>query len=395
MSEREFDVLVYGATGFTGRRVARRLVKDGDGSLRVGLCARSPAKLELLGIELAGTGTVVADSTDPSSVARAVARARVVASCAGPFARYGDPVVEACVEHGCHYVDITGETSWVRGLIERHDARAKQAGVALVPFCGFDSVPADLGVLRLVREVRERFGERLGDVDGVYRLRGGMNGGSLETALTIAESVEASALDDPFLLVPEVEPSAEEREHHADPTTARTEPGTDSGLVPFFMGSINRRVVMRSDFLLRYGREFRYREYQVLGVNSLGAARAAAFGMRAATALLRTRVGRAAARNFGPGPGEGPSESAIRSGSSRLDLYGATESGRDVHLRVEADGDPGNRVTALCVAEAARAAAAGELTAARGLVTPAAAFGERLLARLEATGAWRTTWIDV
>lgn len=392
-AERDLDLLVFGATGFTGRRVARRLVAEAGSELRVGLCARSPAKLDLLGIELSSAETIVADTNDPGSVRAAVERAHVVANCAGPFARLGDVVVDACVQAGTHYADITGETVWARSILERHDATAKQRGIALVPFCGFDSVPADLGVLRLVRTARERFGEGLRDVLGVYRLRGGLNGGTLASALEIASSADPRQVADPFLLVPEVEPSDELRKHHADPEGSLTEPGGDQTLVPFFMGPINRRVVMRSDYLLRYGADLRYHEYMAVGSLDPRLASLLAKGQRAALGFLGTRLGRAAAERFGPKPGEGPSEEAIQAGSSRLDLYAETESGHPLHLRFDADGDPGNRVTALCLSQGALALRAGEHGGQGGVLTPAAAFGERLLARLERTGEWRSEWM--
>ena len=392
-NSRDIDVLVFGATGLTGRRVARRLAAEAKDDLRIGLCGRSPTKLELLGVELANTELVVADATDPISLLKAVRRAHVVASCAGPFSRLGTAVVDACVRSGTHYADITGETVWARSILERYDASAKEAGVALVPFCGFDSIPADLGVLRLVRSARERFDEGIGDVFGVYRLRGGLNGGSLASILEIAGSTSPKQLADPFLLVPEVDAPPEMIEHHADPRATITEPGSGQTLVPFFMGPINRRVVMRSDYLLRYGSGLRYREYLSAGSLDPRLGTLLAWGQGMALRLLGTRLGRAAAERFGPSPGEGPSRQAIESGSCRLDLFAETESGRELQLRFEVDGDPGNRVTSLCLAQSALALRAGEHAGQAGVLTPAAALGERLLARLERTGEWRSRWV--
>ena len=404
-SNASFDVLVHGATGFTGRRAAARLVARRPRGLRIALAGRSEAKLGALSSLLGGLPWFVAEAADPASVERAVREARVVVNCAGPFSLYGDPVVDACVEHGVHYVDITGETSWARRLIDRHDARAAESGTRIVPFCGFDSVPADLGVLALAAEAARR-GEQLRDVLGVYRIRGGLNGGTWATAMHLSGSEDSELLGDPYLMVPGVDVALGERARQADPRQPVREPATGKWCPPFFMGSINRRVVQRSALLhaergrgsAAYGPSFRYTEHQSTGGGSRTRATLSTAASRAAARLLTLRAARALARPLGPKPGEGPSERVIETGYSRLDLYAELTGGTSLHRRIEIDGDPGNRATVLSLTEAALALIEQgpelrlDTPGTGGVLTPALALGECLEQRLAKTGEWRAAW---
>ena len=402
---RDLDLLLFGATGFTGRLAAAYLREHAPPSVRWAVAGRDPARLAAVAADAGDVPAVVADVHDTEAVGRAVARTRVVASTAGPFALHGDPVVDACVEHRTHYADITGETAWVRRVIERHHERARAEGTRVVPFCGFDSVPADLGVLRLARAAQAP----LVDVSAVYRLRGGLNGGTLASALHLAEQEDRSALADPYLLAPGVEVDGEERRLQQDPRRAEHRP-EDGWVAPFFMGSVNRRVVMRSHHLASehpppgpdgtptalagYGERFRYREFQ--GTGGRWSATATTLALGALEALLQRRLGRALLRRLGPSPGQGPSESERFRGRTRATFRASTEGGENLELALEAAGDPGNTVTVRCLCEAALALC--EPPAALGLgepdtggvLTPALALGEFLLARLEATGRFAT-----
>jgi len=403
---RDLDLLLFGATGFTGRQAAAYLAAHAPPDLRWGLAGRDPARLEALAAEFGGVPALQADAHDRAAVARAVARTRVVASTAGPFALLGDGVVDACVDEGAHYVDITGETAWVRRVIDRHHARARAEGTRIVPFCGFDSVPADLGVLRLAREA----GEPLGDVASVYRLRGGLNGGTLASALNLAEREDARALADPYLLAPGARVDEAERGRQADPRRPARSPAGAGWVAPFFMGSINRRVVMRTHLLARahpppgpdgaplpidgYGPRFRYREYQAAGGGGRLGATATTFSLGVIESLLRHRAGRALLRKLGPRPGEGPKESVRSGGRTRATFTASVASGGELRLELDATGDPGNTVTVRTLCEAALALCdpppglgLGE-PGTGGVLTPALALGEVLLARLEATGEY-------
>ena len=399
---REFDLVLYGATGFVGRRAAAYLAAHAPGGLRWALAGRSAGRLaqvrEDCGAAAADAGLIVAQATDADALAALAARTRVVLATAGPFARCGDALVEACVAHRTHYVDITGETPWVRRLIDRHHARAAAQGTRIVPCCGFDSVPSDLGAWLVASAIRARHGEPCVEVRACFSVRGGLNGGTLASALAMIDAGDARRFADPFLLNP---PGSAPRDasRHADPRLPVHDRGFDAWLAPFVMGPVNTRVVRRSAALLAagdapvYGRDFRYQEYLRVGRDRGAALAAAALaaGLAAGGASLRLAPVRALARRLAPAPGEGPSEDSIRGGSYRCELLGTSASGRVERGRIAGRGDPGNHATATFACEAALAIALdpGALPGgpdAGGVLTPASALGDALARRLAAAG---------
>lgn len=389
---RTFDLVAFGATGFTGRQAVRYLEAHAPAGLRWAAAGRDRRKLEALG----APAIVVADGDDPASVDALAASARVVLSTAGPFAKYGTSLVDACVRHRTGYADITGETAWVRSLIDRHHARAAAEGTRIVPFCGFDSVPSDLGTWRLVRWLREHRGQGTRKVSASYTVRGGFNGGTLASGLAMAEAGEVGA-GDVLLLNPPSHRTDDERARSPEFRGVRRDPERGVWLAPFLMASINTRVVRRSAALAEdwgeaYGPRFAYEEAHEFRKRS------AAEADRAVQALLgqafRHRWGRAALRRFGPAPGEGPSEKTMAHGFFRARFLAEADDGRKVLATMAAKGDPGNRVTVriLCEAALALATQAEALPGAPGrggVLTPATGLGEVLWRRLEATG---TTW---
>lgn len=398
MPDRELDLVLYGATGFTGRVAARYLAAHAPPGLRWALAGRDPGKLEALRRDLDGPGapsaSVKVDAADAGAVRDMAARARVVASTAGPFARYSDPVVTACVEARTDYADITGETPWVRTLIERHHGRAGAEGTRIVPLCGFDSVPADLGAWMLVDAVRRAWDQPTRRVVSAFRLRGGgVNGGTVASALTLAESGDAAALRDPLLLVP---PAARGLvEDRPARRSAGRDGDLDAWLAPFVMSPINQQVVLRSAALAAergrpYGPRFGYDEGLEL---RRAAAVAVSVGMRVGDRLMASSLGRGLVRRLAPSPGEGPSEAAMTSGHVRLRLVAEAADGRRATGELACPGDPGNRATALFLCESALALALDReaLPPGGGVLTPATALGGALLARLRRAGVTATT----
>jgi short subunit dehydrogenase-like uncharacterized protein len=393
VARRQYDVTLFGATGFTGRLAARYLSEHAPPGLRWAVAGRSRSKLELLQAETHASGLVAADSGDLASIEAMVGDARVLASTVGPFARHGGGVVEACVRNGTDYVDITGETSWVRGLIDRHHTAAAAAGTRIVPFCGFDSVPSDLGALLVASWIRDRWGQDTRRVSASFALRGGYGGGTLATALHSAETGELAVGRDVLLLNPTEHASAAERSRSADLGAVRYDPVRRTWLAPFAMARINTRVVRRSNALLDavgrgYGPEFAYEE---AGEHRT---RAAAEVMRLGLGLfdraLASARARALLRRVGPAPGEGPPEHAREEGLMRLRLLAEGASGRQVLATLRARGDPGSDVTVMILSEAALALAcqrdALPRAPAGGVLTPATGLGLLLLDRLEAAG---------
>ena len=398
MDTRPLDVLLYGASGFTGRLAVAELARHAPRGLRWALVGRHRGKLEAVRDAAEGpcrpAEILEADSARPATVDAAVARARVVMTTAGPFATYGNPVVDACVRHRAHYVDITGETPWVADVIERHHAHAVADGTRIIPFCGFDSVPSDLGTMLVVEHLRSR-GTGCGEVVSAFRLRGGLNGGTAATAVQLFESGQARRSGHPFLLNGAGRPrlSREEFLRERDPKGVRWNGDLRRWLAPFFMAMVNTRVVRRSAMLaaeagVPYGPHFAYREFMamrspirasMLAAGLVGAQLALASPLRA---LVKRRL---------PAPGTGPSEEVRRNGWFRLDFVAHGEDGRRAFGLVKDQGDPGNTVTVKILCEAALALAVDGPRlpggpARGGVLTPATGLGQVLVERLRARG---------
>jgi short subunit dehydrogenase-like uncharacterized protein len=398
---RDFDVVLYGATGFVGRQTVAYFAAHAAG-LRWALAGRSAPRLEATR-EAAGpaakdAGIVVADAADTRALGALAARTRVVLSTAGPFALYGSGLVGACVRHRTHYVDITGETPWVRDLIERHHAQARRDGTRIVPCCGFDSVPSDLGAWLVAHAMRRRHGGPCTRIKACFSMRGGVNGGTLASALALMDSGDHALAADPFLLNPEGTVPGDAAAH-TDPVAPRHDADFDAWVGPFVMGPINTRVVRRSVALLAaagdpaYAPGFGYQEYLRVGRGPVGAAAAAGLsvGMGAARVAIGFAPWRRIVRAVLPGPGTGPSERRMDGGSFRCDLVGTDAAGHLVRGRIAGLGDPGNRATTRFVCEAAIALAGDVGTlpggaGAGGVLTPATALGAVLAERLAAAG---------
>jgi short subunit dehydrogenase-like uncharacterized protein len=398
---RDHDVVVYGATGFVGKLTAEYLARAAPEGAKVALGGRSQAKLEQLRAELGGGAAdwplVVADSADEGAVAELAASTKVVATTVGPYAKYGFPLVEACAAAGTHYADLTGEVLFMRKTIDLADAPAKASGARIVHTCGFDSIPSDLGVFLLAEHARDH---GLGELDDttyvVVKMRGGASGGTIDTLRTTVDTVKKDksarrTLLDPYALSPDraAEPDVGAER---DPVGATHELELGGWLAPFVMGTLNSRVVRRSNALLghAYGRKLRYRELMATGTGPLGAARAAgvAAGLGAVFAGFAMPGARQLLDRVLPDPGEGPSETVREKGFFRIDIHTRTSSGARLVCEIRAPGDPGYKATAVMLGESALALALDEdkLPAATGVLTPATALGHVLVARLRAAG---------
>ena len=408
-SGRNIDVLLYGATGFTGSLVAEYLTaKHHAPGLRITFAGRSGQKLSVLKANLLeGHGgawpAAVPESIEANGEAEidAIVRsAKVVISTAGPFLVASAPIVKACAAHGTDYVDITGETPFVRQTIDLHHEQAQASGALVVNMCGFDSIPSDLGCWRTVRAVRERFGEGTSSVECFASMRGSLSGGTLESGMEMERRPELKAmLRNPFLLGGE--PPTGTRDCDADVTAA--EPlgarfGTvpDAWTAPFMMASLNTRVVRRSNCLFSavppgvsapgtpgegYGAGFRYRERFL--VSNEGEAQKLA---KPIPPVAKREEMRAAGRL--PKPGEGPSAKERAKSAFHFVFVGtAAESGKMLATSVSG-GDPGYTETAKMVSEAALGLLLerSKMAVPSGVVTPSFAMANVLERRLEAAG---------
>jgi short subunit dehydrogenase-like uncharacterized protein len=393
----EFEVVVYGATGFTGKLVAEYLLnKYGvDGDLRWAMGGRSLRKLEQLREELQNSAIplVTADSDDESSLKAMVNRTKVICSTVGPYALYGSKLLAACAESGTHYCDLTGETQWMRRMIDANQAAAQASGARIVHTCGFDSIPSDLGVLFLQNEMQARHGTPACHVK--YRVAhadGGFSGGTVASLINVMEEAAKDRslrklMADPYALNPE---GSHRGSDVNDQTGAIYDEDFERWTLPFVMAAINTRVVRRTNALMHncYGTDFRYDE-AVLAPKGQGGvkARMAAAAMTGGTAALAIAPLRAIAKRFLPSPGEGPDRETREKGSYEILLHGAHPQDRDKDMvaKVTGDMDPGYGSTSKMLAEAAVCLAQDELTCGGGIWTPASAMGEKLITRLEAS----------
>ena len=379
MSADPLDLVVYGATGFTGRLVAEVLAEQAASeSVRWAMAGRSRAKLEAVRDEIgagADTPLLVADVEDGRSLSELVTSVRCVLSAVGPYTLYGSELVARCAEAGTDYLDLSGEVLWIYEMIERHTERARKSGARIVHSAGFDSVPFDLGVLFLQREAEQRFGSPCSRVrTRVVDLRGGASGGTLMSMKLTLDALK----DDPALFGRLANPfslAGGFRGPEQPPGNEIAEDEVAGGwTAPFYMAPINTKNIHRSNALLghSYGQDFVYDEMFFTGPGPEGEA--------AAHALVK-QTG-AMAGEGAPKPGEGPSRAEREAGGYELLLIGTHRSGGEIRVRVTGDRDPGYGSTSKMIAQCALCLLrdCGDLPG--GIYTPAAAFGERLLPRL-------------
>jgi len=393
----KYDVVLYGATGFTGSQTAEYFDDRVGNQLRWAIAGRNADKLAQLRTHLRSAPDVlVADSDDNGAIDAMVAQTRVLLTTAGPFARYGEAAVRSCATRGVHYVDITGETPWVRRMIDRYERKAIASGAKIVPFCGFDSVPSDLGALLLVEYFRGQ-GKTTRSVRAFQRAKGGVNGGTIASMTNMMASADRNAFDDPLLLNPDEHRRSDAAMLNRDPKAPQFDPDLGRWVAPFFMAPINTRVVRRSHALSSqwqrpYGDGFRYQEFWDLGAAAGYAGAAfATFGSSAFQSMMRLPGVARFVEAIAPAPGDGPSDEAMNNGFYECRLVGIADDGTKAWARIAGKGDPGNRATVTFVCESALAIAtqSDQLpggSSRAGFLTPATALGDVLAVRLRSVG---------
>ena len=403
---RSFDVLLWGATGFTGQLVAEYLARHyGVGrELRWALGGRSKEKLEKVRAALVAVDPrarelpiVLGDGTDRASLDRLAVDASVVCSTVGPYALHGRELVAACVEAGTDYCDLTGEPQFVRAMIDAHHERARATGARIVCCCGYDSIPSDLGTLMLQERAQKTHGAPCSRVKHLAgEAKGGMSGGTAASMVALMDEASRDRavrrlLNDPYALDPD---RGEPGPDGHDQRGVRWDRDLAQWTGPFLMAAINTRVVRRSNALLGYawGRDFRYREAMSFGKGAKGWLTAA--GVSAATTLgvAAVPVGpvrRLVAKRVLPAAGEGPSK-AVRDAGFFVSRLVGTLAGEGGKLRgtVRGTSDPGYGETAKMLSESAVCLAKdGDAIPRRGgVLTPASCMGMRLVERLRDAG---------
>lgn len=400
-TDADFDIVLWGATGFTGRLAAQRLAARAGpgGEFRWALGGRNRAKLESvrsrLGPAAAGIPIVVGDSHDEDSLAALATRTRVVCSTVGPYAVHGSGLVRACVQAGTHYCDLAAEPHWIRQMMDAHAAEAADTGARIVHACGMDSIPSDLGVHFLQQRAIHLYGEPCSRVRmRVVELRGGFSGG---TAASLLHGTEAGrrdpsigqAMTEPYFLAPEGHRDGPDGPDEMRSTTVAYDQDLHAWTKPFFMGPMNSKIVRRTNALLGYpyGEDFRYDEATVVADGPPGRirAKAEALGYVAFIASAGLRPTRWLLKKYVlPASGEGPDQATRESGRWEIVLIGEMDDGTTMRVLVEGEGDPATDSTsrmlvesALCLAEDAE-----QIQVGGGSWTPAAAMGDLLLDRL-------------
>lgn len=390
------DLIVFGATGFTGRLVAEYLLASQGvgGELRWALAGRSMARLEAVRDEIGAPATlrlVATDARDAAALAALARSTRVVITTVGPYQLHGEPLLAACAMAGTDYVDLCGEPAWMAAMIARHHAKAQASGARIVFSCGFDSIPFDLGVLFLQTAAHRRLGAPLQRVHGLVRvMKGGFSGGTAASLLATLEAIGrdpglARTMADPFALTPGFTGPSQ-----PDSADAEFDPLAPGWTAPFVMAAINTKNVHRTNALRghAYGSDFVYAERELKGDGAVGEqrARAAARTARVRNWLLGFTPTRALIRRFAlPQPGQGPTASQRERGRYELLFVGQAADGRTLRAVVKGDRDPGYGSTSKMISESAMCLLrdVNHQATPGGVWTPAAAMGLALVERLQ------------
>ncbi len=377
MTDKNFDIIVYGASGFTGRLVAEYMQQQYGRSVNWAMAGRSAEKLKAVRAEMGiseETPLVVADADDAASLTAMVESTKVLLTTVGPYQLYGSALVAACAAHGTDYVDLSGEPGWMHEMINAHDAAAKASGARIVHSCGFDSIPFDLGVYFLQQAAKQRFGQTCNQVHGRVRaMNGEFSGG---TAASLGATMAALSKD-PSLLAVLANPFSLANGHQGPEQPADNAPYEDAAtgmwVAPFIMAAINTKNVHRSNALLdhAYGKDFKYDEMMVCGAGDEGKAMAE---MVAGTNPL--------AGDDVPQPGEGPDKASREAGHYDNLFIGITADDQRIEAASGGDMDPGYGSTSKMIAESAMCLLHDCDGVNGGIYTPAPAMGDKLIKRL-------------
>ncbi len=393
--DREYDLVLFGATSFVGQITTRNLVaRCADENLSWAIAGRNAEKLESVANETGAFDVprLVVDAADEESVRKMVQSARLVISTVGPYAQYGSMVVAACAETGTDYCDLAGEPHWMAQMIEAHQETAGSTGARIVHACGFDSIPSDMGVWFTQQAAYATNKRSCNLIELIVKgMSGTASGGTIASMMNMMEEVSqdaalAKVLSNPMVLVPE-----EQRPKTRQPslTRVREHKEEDLWLAPFLMAATNTKIVHRSNALLgfAYGEDFRYSEEMATGSGPVGMAKAGAMagGLGGFAGLARIKPTRALLAKVLPKPGEGPTPKQQEKGFFNIILRGTDAEGKVTRTKVTGDRDPGYGSTAKMLTEAAiTLLRTPRTTTGGGFWTPASSMGGPLIDNLEA-----------
>lgn len=391
---REFDIIVWGATGFTGRLVVEYLFNTygANKSIHWAMGGRNQSKLEMVRAAVADETIpiIIADSQDETSLDAMVQRTRVVCTTVGPYGKFGDTLVAVCVKNHTDYCDLTGEVHWMRRMIEHHHEAARANGTKIVHTCGFDSIPSDMGVFFMQKEAKRKTGHGAKQIKmRVGTFAGGFSGG---TYASLTDMMEKAAIDKnvmDILLNPYGLNPAGEQNGPDEPDLQHVvyDDASNSWIYPFVMAGINTKVVRRSNALggYPYGQDFRYDEAVLSGAGFIGRVKGI-LTARATGIIMLAKPGSLMKKGLDwlmPKPGEGPSKEKREAGFYNLKFIATLADGSSAVGKVTGDMDPGYGSTAKMMAESAMCLAEDEIPDIGGVLTPSIAMGEALLERLQ------------
>ena len=387
--QKDIDIIIYGATGFTGK-LCVKYFQSLDTTVTWAMAGRNLIKLEKVAKEnQTNVEILIADSDDEKALDNLTSRARVILSTTGPFHRYGSKLVASCIKNHTHYVDITGENFWVKGLIEKHHKEASAKGIRIIPSCGFDSIPSDLGTFFAAKALSQPIKR----IESFHSYQGGASGGTLETMFSMGELDLGDDLTDPFLLNPEDSYSNKQKQLSSDRVGIAKKPEINAWSGPFIMATANTRVVRRTEALLAlrqesYGADFTYQEH---AFHKSWFSAAKSLVLTGLSVLVLLSPLKRLVKPFLPKPGEGPSESVQENGWFDCKYIVETEEGTKKVFNMSGKGDPGYKVTsklvsecALCLIEDLERLPGGPEYG--GILTSAAGLGSPLITRLKKAG---------
>ena len=387
--EKDIDIIIYGATGFTGK-LCVKYFQSLNTTVTWAMAGRNLIKLQKVADDhQAKVEILLADSDDESALDILTSRARVILSTTGPFHRYGSKLVASCIKNHAHYVDITGENFWVKGLIEKHHAEASAKGIRIIPSCGFDSIPSDLGAFFSAQAI----GKPIKRIESFHSYEGGASGGTLETMFSMGELDLGDDLTNPFLLNPEDSYSDEQMLLSSDRVGIAKKSEINAWSGPFIMATANTRVVRRTEALLAlrqesYGPDFTYQEH---AFHKSWWSAAKSLVLTGLSVLVLLSPLKRLVKPFLPKPGEGPSESVQENGWFDCKFIVEAEDGTKSVFNMNGRGDPGYKVTSKLVSECALCLIEDQDTLPGGseyggILTSASGLGKSLIARLKRVG---------
>ena len=382
---REYDLIIYGASGFTGR-LAVEYLDENYSDLNWAIAGRNEDKLvNISNNSKCKPDYFIADSEDSENLLKIASKTRVIASLAGPFNRYSDNLVTQCVEAGTHYLDITGENIWVRDLIDKYHEAAEKKQIKIIPSCGYDSIPSDMGCFYLQRSLDQE----LQRIDGYHRGNGGVSGGTIESAFSMRNYKSKYSMGHPFLLNSKEYIKTQNISENKDNFKIKYIDDIKLWSAPFVMAIANTRVVRRSSEIhdknqASYGSEFKYQEYMMLKKYSsafLVTAGLAVFGL-----MLISPISGLFRKLFTKA-GNGPDKKTRENGWFESIFIGKNKNNEKYKLRMFCKGDPGYKSTAKLICESALCLALNSEnlpnTNAGGVLTTSTGLGSTLIDRLK------------